>query len=100
VAYKRDIDDVRESPSLDIILLLRRLGALVTYSDPHVPRIQIDNANLEAQDLLPSIDAADCVVIVTDHRGIDYAQVVERSKLIVDSRNALKGFRSGKIVRL
>ena len=99
-AYKRNIDDVRESPALDIILLLQRLGATVTFSDPFVPKIQINGATLESQEMLPSVEAADCVVIVTDHTGIDYAAVVEKSKLIVDTRNALKGFRSEKIVRL
>jgi UDP-N-acetyl-D-glucosamine dehydrogenase len=99
-AYKRDIDDVRESPALDIILLLQRLGALVTFSDPYVRKLQINGTSLEAQELLPAVEAADCVVIVTDHSGVDYASVIERSKLIVDTRNALKGQRSEKIVRL
>jgi UDP-N-acetyl-D-glucosamine dehydrogenase len=99
-AYKRDIEDVRESPALDIIMLLQRMGALVTFSDPYVPRIQMNGDFLNAQEMLPSIDAADCVVIVTDHSNVDYAAVVERSKLIVDTRNALKRFRSDKIVRL
>lgn len=99
-AYKRDIDDVRESPALDIILLLQRLGATVTFSDPYVNRININGAHLEAQPMQPSVATADCVVIVTDHSGIDYASVVEKSKLIVDTRNALKGFRSDNIVRL
>ena len=99
-AYKRDIDDVRESPALDIILLLQRLGAHVTFSDPYVKKIATNNGDLEAQPLWPTTEAADCVVIVTDHSGVDYAAVVERSKLIVDTRNALKGFRSDKIVRL
>lgn len=100
VAYKRDIDDVRESPALDIILLLQRRGARVTYSDPYVQRIHSDDGVLEAQDNLANTAGADCVVIVTDHSGIDYAQVIERSKLIVDTRNALKNFKSDKIVRL
>jgi UDP-N-acetyl-D-glucosamine dehydrogenase len=99
-AYKRDIDDVRESPALDIILLLLRLGASVTFSDPHVKRIHINETSLEAHPMLPAVETADCVVIVTDHSGVDYAAVVERSKLIVDTRNALKGYRSDKIVRL
>ena len=99
-AYKKDIDDVRESPALDIILLLQRLGAKVTFSDPHVKNIRINDATLEAQEMVPALEAADCVVIVTDHSGIDYRAVIERSKLIVDTRNALKGFRSEKIVRL
>lgn len=99
-AYKRNIDDVRESPALDIILLLQRLGATVTFSDPFIPKLQINGTTLESQETLPSVEAADCVVIVTDHTGIDYASVIEKSKLIVDTRNALKGFRSEKIVRL
>jgi UDP-N-acetyl-D-glucosamine dehydrogenase len=100
IAYKRDIDDVRESPALDIMLLLERLGAVVTFSDPYVRRIQTNSGYLDAQDMLPSVAAADCVVIVTDHSAVDYGGVVEHSKLIVDTRNALKGFRSQKIVRL
>jgi UDP-N-acetyl-D-glucosamine dehydrogenase len=99
-AYKRDIEDVRESPALDIIMLLQRMGALVTFSDPHVRRIQMNGKFLDAQEMLPCIDVADCVVIVTDHSSVDYAAVVGRSRLIVDTRNALKSFRSDKIVRL
>jgi UDP-N-acetyl-D-glucosamine dehydrogenase len=100
VAYKRDIDDVRESPALDIILLLQRRGARITYSDPFVPRIHSNGSVLESQEAFTSASAADCVVVVTDHSGIDYARVIERSKLIVDTRNALKEFKSDKIVRL
>jgi UDP-N-acetyl-D-glucosamine dehydrogenase len=99
-AYKRDIDDVRESPALDIILLLRRRGANVTFSDPYVPKLRIDGVELESQDALSSASAADCVVIVTDHRNVDYRAILERSKLVVDTRNALKGIKSDKIVRL
>ena len=99
-AYKRDIDDVRESPALDVILLLERLGARVTFSDPFVRSIQINGTRLEAQDVFPAAENADCVVIITDHTKVDYATVVQRGKLIVDTRNALKGFRSDKIVRL
>jgi len=99
-AYKRDIDDVRESPALDVILLLERLGARVTFSDPFVRSIQINGTRLEAQDVFPAVENADCVVIITDHTKVDYAAVVQRGKLIVDTRNALKGFRSDKIVRL
>ena len=99
-AYKRDIDDVRESPALDIILLLQRLGARVTFSDPFVRKIQINGTHLEAQEVFPAAEDADCVVIVTDHTKVDYASVVKRAKLILDTRNALKGFRSEKIVRL
>jgi UDP-N-acetyl-D-glucosamine dehydrogenase len=100
VAYKRDIDDVRESPALDIIHLLGRRGAKVTYSDPYVPRISADGIDLSATEAAAGATAADCVVIVTDHKGFDYAGLVRTARLIVDTRNALKGIASEKIVRL
>ena len=100
VAYKRDIDDVRESPALDVILLLEKRGARVTYSDPHIPSIRLDARQLNSTDLLPAAADADCVVIITDHKAFDYKGLVDSAKLIVDTRNALKGFRSEKIVRL
>jgi UDP-N-acetyl-D-glucosamine dehydrogenase len=101
VAYKRNIDDVRESPALDIIHLLRQRGAEVTYSDPFVPKVRFDHGgDLTAQDTSAMAATADCVVIVTDHSSFDYASVVREAKLIVDTRNALKGFKSDKIVRL
>jgi UDP-N-acetyl-D-glucosamine dehydrogenase len=99
VSYKRDIDDVRESPALDIIHLLTSRGAIVSYSDPFVPSIQLDGLNMEAE----SVDAVakcDCVVLVTDHKAFDYAAILERAALIVDTRNAFKKFDSPKIVRL
>ncbi len=99
-AYKRNIDDVRESPALDIILLLERRGARVTYSDPFVPTLALTDHELTAQDPLRMAEEADCVVVVTDHSGVDYAAIVEEAKLIVDTRNALKNHRSPKIVRL
>jgi len=99
LAYKRDIDDVRESPALDVLLLLQRKGAAVTYSDPHVPSLRLDGVELQAAPE-SSASGADCVVIVTDHAAFDYAALVERSRLIVDTRNALKGVSSDKIVRL
>jgi UDP-N-acetyl-D-glucosamine dehydrogenase len=99
-AYKRNIDDVRESPALDIILLLERRGTRVTYSDPFVPTLALDDHELTAQDPIAMAAEADCVVVVTDHSGVDYAAIVERAKLIVDTRNALKNHPSPKIVRL
>jgi UDP-N-acetyl-D-glucosamine dehydrogenase len=99
VAYKRNIDDMRESPALDVMLLLLRRGAIVTYSDPHVPRLRLDGLQLDAQPEAAAGDA-DCVVIITDHAAFDYAALVERARLIVDTRNALKGYTSPKIVRL
>lgn len=100
VAYKRDISDVRESPALDIIHLLLRRGATVSYSDPFVPKIATEGLELLAEELLPAAEQADCVVIVTDHSNIDYAALVEHSGLIFDTRNALKGMASPKIVKL
>ena len=99
VAYKRDIADMRESPALDVILLLDRLGGVVTYSDPYVPRLRLDGMSLESSPEEQAA-AADCVVIVTDHARFDYAGLLERAPLIVDTRNALKGRASSKIVRL
>ncbi len=100
VAYKRDIDDVRESPALDIIHLLQRLGAVMSYSDPYVPHIATEGLRLSAQPIFPAVDEADCVVIVTDHKNVDYPAVLERSQLIFDTRNALKGCSSPKIIKL
>jgi UDP-N-acetyl-D-glucosamine dehydrogenase len=99
VAYKRDIDDMRESPALDIAMLLQRRGARLTYSDPHVPTLRLDGVSLEAQPESTAADA-DCVVIITDHAAFDYKALVSRSSLIVDTRNALKGVSDPKIVRL
>ena len=103
VAYKRDIDDVRESPALDIIHLLGKHGAIVTYSDPHVPKLLAHGilpCDMQAIDPEKGAAAADCVVIVTDHKKLDYGRIVQRAKLVVDTRNALKGNPSDKIVRL
>src|ERR1700733_2193469 len=99
VAYKRDIDDVRESPALDIIHLLGRRGAKVGYSDPYVSSIKSDGIEMKATPPSAAVEA-DCVVIVTDHKSFDYADLVRSAKLIVDTRNALKGITSEKIVRL
>jgi UDP-N-acetyl-D-glucosamine dehydrogenase len=100
VAYKRDIDDVRESPALDIILLLERRGARITYSDPYVPMVKLDGHELKAEDSLAMSEVADCVVVVTDHAAFDYAAIVDSARLIVDTRNALKNHPSPKVVRL
>jgi UDP-N-acetyl-D-glucosamine dehydrogenase len=102
VAYKRDIDDVRESPALDIIHLLNKRHARVSYSDPYVPRLRADGVvpEMAAVDPVKTAAEADCVVIVTDHKAFDYAKLVEKAKLIVDTRNALKSFHSEKIARL
>jgi UDP-N-acetyl-D-glucosamine dehydrogenase len=100
VAYKRDIDDVRESPALDIILLLQRKGARITYSDPYVPNVKLNDHELTTSPSLGMASEADCVVVVTDHASFDYPGILENAKLIVDTRNAYKNLASDKIVRL
>jgi len=100
VAYKRDIDDVRESPALDIIHLLQRRGATVTYSDPYVPSIRIEGELLLATDALEGARQADCTVIITDHRAVDYRELLGEARLIVDTRNAFRGVVSEKVIRL
>src|SRR5215469_1584959 len=90
VAYKRDIDDMRESPALDIMLLLKRRGAEISFVDPHVGEMRLDGDALQSSG--PAVArTADCVVIVTDHSSFDYAAILRDAALIVDTRNALKG---------
>jgi len=99
VAYKRNVNDTRESPAIDVIALLAKRGAKITYSDPYVPQLRWDGGVLVSDP--PAVAAgADCVVIVTDHAGVDYAGLLKTARLIVDTRNVLKGFQSDKIVRL
>jgi UDP-N-acetyl-D-glucosamine dehydrogenase len=100
VAYKRDVNDTRESPALDLLVLLNRLGARLSYSDPHVARVQIEGLELESQPLIPACEHADCVVLVTDHSAFDYAAIAAHSPLIVDTRNAFRHFRSEHIIPL
>ena len=90
VAYKRDIDDIRESPALDIIRLLGGQGARVSYFDPHVPVLVEDGHEFRSVPLSPeAVAAADCIMIVTDHSAVDYHMIKRRAKLVVDTRNAL-----------
>ncbi|MCX7847320.1 MAG: nucleotide sugar dehydrogenase [bacterium] len=101
VAYKRDVDDVRESPALDIYDGLRKRGAHVAYHDPYVPSLAYDNIKARSVPLTPTLlRAQDCVVIVTDHRDVDYRMVVREASLVVDTRNATKEFRSRNVVKL
>jgi len=94
VAYKKNIDDIRESPALDVIRLLRRHGALVEYHDPHVPKLKDDDLELKSVPLTPeALSGADCVLIVTDHSDVDYVLVARHARLVVDTRNALAGGR-------
>jgi UDP-N-acetyl-D-glucosamine dehydrogenase len=90
VAYKRDIDDIRESPALDIIRLLEGQGATVSYYDPHVPVFSENGHEFRSVELTSDLVAAvDCVLIVTDHTALDYRMIKRKAKLIVDTRNAI-----------
>ncbi len=100
VSYKRDIDDVRESPALDIMHLLQKRGAQISYSDPYVPMIRIDGNEMFASELADAVPASDCAVIITDHTGLDYQAILRDAKLLVDTRNALRGTTSEKLIRL
>jgi UDP-N-acetyl-D-glucosamine dehydrogenase len=101
VAYKADIDDVRESPSLDIMEILERDGARVEYADPYVPQIRHNGSMLRARTLSAgAVKAADCVVIATAHRSIDYGLIAKHARTIVDSRNALRGRRTRGVFKL
>jgi len=101
VAYKKDVNDMRESPALDILELLVRRGANVTYADPWVPTLKHDRHTLTAIDLSDAITAKpDCAVICTDHSAFDYDSLVNSGVLIVDTRNALKNRQAATIFRL
>lgn len=92
VAYKRDIEDIRESPALDIIRLLEQQGAHVSYHDPHVSTFREDAREVSSVPLTPeSVAAADCVMIVTDHKAVDYRMVKANARLVVDTRHVLAG---------
>ena len=101
IAYKPDVDDVRESPALDVVRLLQARGAVVSYSDPHVLRVSDHGIELEGR----AEDEAfrqgfDCAVITTNHRRFDFGRIASEAPLVVDTRNALKGYEGGHIFRL
>ncbi len=102
VAYKKDVRDLRESPALEIIDLLVKKGALVSYYDPYLPYLNIHDINLKSVLFnKDSFKTSDCVVIVTDHSNVDYKFIAKNSRLIVDTRNTLKGIKNrSNIVRL
>jgi len=103
VAYKPDIDDLRESPAIDVIRLLQQKGARVSYHDPYIPRVREEDWEVESvNDLDTAVKSADCVVIITNHKVYDYARILNDARLIVDTRNALGslGRTNPKVVRL
>jgi UDP-N-acetyl-D-glucosamine dehydrogenase len=100
VAYKRDVNDMRESPALDIMELLTRRGATVTYTDPYVPVLEHGTLNLTSVAEQQSADGADCALIITDHTVFNYQRIAQSFPLVVDTRNALKKIDGATIFRL
>lgn len=103
-AYKPDIDDIRESPALDVIGLLQKKGANVTYHDPYIPRLRThEDIEMESVgDVMKAVRKADCVIIITNHKVYDYKAILKEAKFIFDSRNALgkQGKNNPKVARL
>ena len=94
VTYKPDVNDIRESPALEIIEMLERKGAAVSYADPFAPQLSIDGSKLTAVDpSAANVGAADCVLILTNHTSFDYSMIASQAKLVVDTRNALRAYR-------
>ncbi|MDM7914115.1 MAG: nucleotide sugar dehydrogenase [Candidatus Eisenbacteria bacterium] len=101
VAYKANVDDVRESPALDILELLREMGGVVSYYDPRVTRIRLGEGTLESVELSEeTLRECDCAVLVTAHDELPYERILEQCRLVVDTRNAWKGVESPKLFRL
>jgi UDP-N-acetyl-D-glucosamine dehydrogenase len=101
VAYKAGVNDIRESPALIVMKILKDKGAILSYSDPYIPSIREEGFALDSLELTNGhLGNVDCVVILTDHKEIEYGDVVKTASLVVDTRNALKGRDAGNIVRL
>jgi UDP-N-acetyl-D-glucosamine dehydrogenase len=101
MAYKRDIDDLRESAALKVARLLVERGAILSYHDPYIPEFDRDGIALKSVSLTPATLASqDLVVITAGHSNVDYQAVVKHAPLIFDARNATKGISSPKVVRL
>jgi UDP-N-acetyl-D-glucosamine dehydrogenase len=97
ITYKPDVNDIRESPALEILQMLDRKGARVSYADPFTPQLAIENLKLSAvEPTVEALAATDCVLILTNHSRFDYATIAERASLVVDTRNALKAYRHAR----
>ncbi len=99
VTYKKDIKDLRKSPSLDMIDVFRRQGIKVEYFDPLIPYLKLNDINLTSAGL-KSLDRYDCVIIAVDHTDVDYGYILKHSRLIFDTRNVYKNINSDKVIRL
>ena len=100
VAYKKDVSDMRESPALDVLELLQRRGATISYTDPYVPVLQHADLDLKSVPDEKAAAGIDCAVVCTNHKVFDYASIATRFPLVVDTRNALKGLPGENIFRL
>ncbi|HXV59904.1 MAG TPA: nucleotide sugar dehydrogenase [Vicinamibacteria bacterium] len=100
VSYKPDVDDVRESPALDLLRLLEQKGAEVSYHDPYVPRLVLDGTRLSSRPLAEALAESDCVVIVTNHSCLDVELIVRASSLLIDTRNATKRLEAPNVKKL
>jgi UDP-N-acetyl-D-glucosamine dehydrogenase len=92
IAYKKDIDDLRESPALDVIELLQQKGANVSYHDPYCPTVKIGDHEMKSV-AFDKLDGYDAIIVVTDHSSVDYKQVAAKAKLVIDTRNAMKNVK-------
>jgi UDP-N-acetyl-D-glucosamine dehydrogenase len=102
VAYKKDVDDLRESPSLELIRILREKGAVVQYNDPFIPVAVSHRKSFKMSSVRlteKALKASDCVLIATDHSGYDYKWIVRNSRLVIDTRNATAGIKAGNVVK-
>ena len=101
IAYKRDTNDTRESPSLDVVKGLQEKGAIVSYSDPHVPFIKLEDKKIKSTSITPEVlNSMDCAVILTDHSAFNYSMISEHAKLILDCRSALRGYSGSNVMSL
>jgi len=101
VAYKRDVEDTRESPSLKLIQLLREKGANVRYNDPYVPKIQVSGNAMSSVELSDKqLSSSDCVVIATDHTCYDYKDIAKKASLVFDTRGVTRKLKNSNIIRL
>ena len=101
VSYKKDINDIRESPALDIISLLIGKGVRIQYHDPYVPEFKLRESEIRSVELTTDLmREQDCVLITTNHSSLDYESIVKASSLVMDTRNALKGYNSPNIIRI
>ena len=101
VAYKPNVSDMRESPALDVIHLLAQMGAEVSFHDPYVPSIQVETRRMRSRPYSRSLlQQADAVVITTAHSAFKAKEILENSKLVIDTRNMLRGLEASHLVRL